>query len=862
MKKYVRVSVQLVMGGLAVLYLTLWLVAGMATAASLGVVPPMDLLSTPTLSPSPAILYLPLIFKEHSLLGRMMITEVMPIAAVSGAEWVELYNPGPDPAALYGYELTDEDGNEYAFPAALTRVPVGAFVVVHFDGVGSGSDDYDFSDNLAVVHSPAGMVNIYEESGDQCALYRGNERSMDSVVDFVAWGDVPGADDDVAELAGLWMDDGFAGPVEAAPGGITLGEGGSVGLYPGYDCDAPACWVVYQPGETSPGALNVASGTVLVSPPEGITSMDSQIGFTWFVVPDADHYTLQVDGDPAFGSPTIEVQVTEPDYFASPLSGGTYFWRVQAAVGEGANGWSMARTFTIIGSSAESVGRIGLTQVVTKDLGIAAIQQHKDTGMLCLEGCPENGGARWDIEHTTMNLHDNWYCTRASIAMATKHFGGNLSQDYISYYAFGQGEPEGDLGHGVGLWPNGVKRANEAHGYVLKWAMGDVNVETIPGATLTITRVKSYIDANRPLVVVEPGPPLHTCVIDGYTTITQGGQTRFGVHWIDPGNATETKYIYPFPFNLTRVHIPAANSRGRSDPDVDGDGTPDTKDNSDADGMVDFDERERFKTDRANPDSDNDCVNDKNDVRGYVFDLTGRYSKRKGDLSGADTLRKELDPDNDNGGRIDGDEDANRNGHTCDKQGRCDGSDTSNFYWPDDDRAPAWCRTPTPSPTPSPTPTKTRTPTRTPPPPTATAESTATSLPTETSDPTATGTGTATATTTATATATGTTTVTATPTPTNTPKPGFEDGCCELPDGGCISGYSSEYICTVELGGVWHPGLVCIDGKCQPPRGCCEWVGHGCEDDHSQSECEVLLGGNWYQGWVCGPAGFCEPPEP
>jgi len=105
---------------------------------------------------------------------------------------------------------------------------------------------------------------------------------------------------------------------------------------------------------------------------------------------------------------------------------------------------------------------------------------------------------------------------------------------------------------------------------------------------------------------------------------------------------------------------------------VDGDGTPDTKDNSDADGMVDFDERERFKTSPTNPDTDNDCVADKNDVRGYVFDLTGRYSKRKGDLSGADALRKELDPDNDNGGRIDGDEDANRNGHTCDKLGRCD----------------------------------------------------------------------------------------------------------------------------------------------------------------------------------------------
>jgi len=849
MRKYARVSVQLIMGGLAALCLTLWLVAGLAAASplpsgSLGMVPPMDLLLAPTLPPSPRVLRLPLIFKEHSLMGRMMITEVMPIAAVSGGEWVELYNPGPDPAALYGYELTDEDGNKYAFPAALTRVPVGAFVVVHFDGVGSGFDDYDFSDNLAVVHSPSGMVNIYEESRDQCALYRGSERSMESVVDFVAWGNVPGEDDDVADLAGLWIDDSFAGTAEAAPGGIALGEGGSVGLYPGYDCDAPACWQVYQRAEVSPGEANVAPASLLVSPPDGIVSLDSQIGFGWFTVPGAGHYTLQVDDDSAFASPIIDVQVIEPYYSSSPLAGGTYYWRVRAAMGAETDGWSGVRSFTIIDLSAESVGRIGLTQVVTKDLGIAAIQQHKDTPMLCLDGCPEHGGAGWDKEHTAWNAHDRMYCTRASIAMAAKHFVGNLSQDYISYYAYGKG-----------LWPNDAKRAVEAHGYVLNWAMGDVAVETIPGATLTVAKVKAYIDANRPLVVVEPGPPLHCCLIDGYTTITQGGQTRFAVHWIDPGNATETKYIYPFPFNLTRVHIPAANSRGRSDPDVDGDGTPDTKDNSDADGMVDFDERERFKTSPTNPDTDNDCVADKNDVRGYVFDLTGRYSKRKGDLSGADALRKELDPDNDNGGRIDGDEDANRNGHTCDKLGRCDGSDTSNFYWPDDDRAPSWCRTPTPSPTPSPTPTKTRTPTRTPRP-TATSEPTATGLPTETSEPTATGTGTATATTTATATATGTTTVTPTPTATPT-RSDLEEGCCEGP-GFCISGWGSPEGCA-ESGGTWYPGYVCVELKCQPV-GCCQWFYEGewtCET-LPEAECNAWLG-EWHANLECNAeTGLCE----
>jgi len=805
----------------------------------------------------PLLIHLPVVFKEYCGPARITINEVMAIAEPGGAEWVELFNPGLNPMVLAGLELCDEDGNVYVIPSALPMVPPGAFVLVRFDGLGSDVDDYNFGDDLAVLHSPAGMVDIYEDGGDQCALYRGGERTMDSIVDFVAWGDSPGGDDDIAELAGLWIDDSFAGPVEAAPGGTALVEGGSIGLYPPYDCDAPSCWETYLPFETTPGSGNRVPWPRPVSPPDGVTVLDARIPFGWYVIPDADCYTLQADDDSQFRSPAADVEVTEPNHLSAPLAAGTYYWRVRAEGAEAASAWSSIRSFTVVDVGTHATGDIRVTQVVTRDLGIAAIRQHKDTGMLCLGGCPENGNTRWDAEHTGFNAHDRWYCTRASIAMAAKHFGGNLSQDYISYYAYGKGEPEGDLGHEMGLWPNAAKRAIEAHGFVLKWAMGDVAVTTIPGADLTAERVKTYINANRPLVVVDTGPPLHTCVIDGYTTITQAGKTRFGVHWIDPGNATETKYLFPFPYNLTRVHVPAANSRGRSDPDEDGDGTPDTKDNSDADGMVDFDERHRFKTVHTNVDTDDDCVRDKDDVRGYVFDLNGRYSKRKGDLSGADALRKELDPDNDNGGRVDGDEDANRNGHTCDKLGRCDGSDTSNFRWRDDDNAPSWCRTPTPtpSPTPSPTPTKTPAPTRTQPPSTATSEPTATGPPTETLEPTATGTSTGTATTTATATAT--TTGTPSPTATQTPKPNWDWGCCEIPEG-CISGLLIVQEC-LGYPGVWHSGEACIDGVCQPPVGCCSWPKDDVCENLTEAECSYHLG-DWHEDSICDPpTGACGP---
>jgi len=814
MRKIAGSPVSLMVGGLIALCLTFGLVGGLAGASS----PPTASLKadySPT-SPPSVVLHLPLAFKSYPPAGKILINEVMPVAVSSGGEWVELHNSGPGPISLTGYELGDEDGNVYAIPEALPEIPPSAFVLIYLDGAGGGFNDYDFSDNLAVLHSPSGMVDIFEDDGDQCALYKSSDYTLDTIVDFVAWGNLPGEDDDVAELAGIWIDDSFAGPTSARPGEHTLIEGGSVGLYPARDCDAPACWVVYQPQEATPGEMNRAPAPLLVTPSDGTTICNSQIAFGWFVVPNAEQYLLQADDDPTFGSPDVGVTVTEPMYIAPSLPDGTYYWRVQAQGGEWTSGWSPIRAFTFLTIPTSTSAGIHASRIVSKDLGVVAIKQHKDTGMLCLDGCPERGNSRWDAEHTAWNIHDNMYCTRASIAMVAGYFGGNLSQDYISWYAYGQGEPEGDLGHGKGLWPNDNKYPDEAHGHVLQWTMGGREVTTVEPASLTFAQVKNFIDANRPLVVVERGLTLHTCVIDGYTILPFIGGDWHMVHLVDPWTRTESLRL--FSNVLARVYVPAAGSRARSDPDEDGDGRADTIDDSDGDGMVDFDERQRFQTLWNNPDSDDDCITDENDVRGYVFDLRGNYSKRRGDLRGADNLRKERDPDNDNGGRIDGDEDANRNGHTCDKAGRCEGGDTSSFNWRDDDRAPSWCRTPTPTPSPTltstptrmPTATATWSPTHTPVPPTATA------LPTETPEKTGTPTTTGTATTTATTTRTSTVTTTPTVTPTHTPKPGWDWGCCQW-EFGCMSGYLLVEEC-IESGGVWLPGLVCgPSGMCVPP---------------------------------------------
>ena len=103
---------------------------------------------------------------------------------------------------------------------------------------------------------------------------------------------------------------------------------------------------------------------------------------------------------------------------------------------------------------------------------------------------------------------------------------------------------------------------------------------------------------------------------------------------------------------------------------------------SDGDGVVDFDETERFKTNPNDPDSDGDKVRDKQDIASGIFDATYGYSRDPqpggpGRDFDSDGIPTERDPDSDSGGCLDGEEDKNADGHRSTRE-------TWNFD-PDDD---------------------------------------------------------------------------------------------------------------------------------------------------------------------------------
>ena len=93
---------------------------------------------------------------------------------------------------------------------------------------------------------------------------------------------------------------------------------------------------------------------------------------------------------------------------------------------------------------------------------------------------------------------------------------------------------------------------------------------------------------------------------------------------------------------------------------------------SDGDGVVDFDETERFGTNPSSDDGDQDLLRDKQDIITGVFDPSTAMPRPReafGRDYDSDEIPTERDKDSDEGGCPDGVEDMNGNGHRDQRSG-------------------------------------------------------------------------------------------------------------------------------------------------------------------------------------------------
>jgi hypothetical protein len=571
-----------------------------------------------------------------------LLNEVLFNPAEGQSAFVEI-KTGQSAVDLTTLSLTNQDGGTFVLPAGIGELPAGSLVLVRFDGQSGVEGALVHASPTDFLATPTGSVSLMDNNG--------------GVLDTVTWGG-----------AGMTA-------VRVSRGGAALEfeAGASIGRVP--DSVAPSSgldWVTYDASQVIPGTPNPTPGATILIPLDGMEVPPGDVALSWYPVPGAAQYRVQLSTDSNFATTLLNQTVTRPPLQSGTLAAGTYFWRVETLAADGSSsGFSAASTLildeTAVPAESERVtSKAGLREQAAAGgqiLNVPLIEQHKDTHMLLLESNRQDAGHEWDQPHPALDetdWADNMNCGLASIAMINAYKGGQLSQDRIGYQIlpglYQVPGPEWDLMYARGLFAPELQA-------LLDWALGTASVMTPHSARADFYRdVQTSIANDMPLVLFRPG---HFVVISGWRDV--GDRHKIFIN--DPWHA-HRGFLDVNRYDIWAYWVLGPTVQPQSDEAAltsDGDG----------DGIKDFDETMRFGTDPGNTDTDSDCSDDKDEIRNSMFDPAhgwallvnhqgGDGRARMGALvlngSVPASGRPELDADSDGGGMSDFAEDLNGDG--------------------------------------------------------------------------------------------------------------------------------------------------------------------------------------------------------
>jgi hypothetical protein len=578
-------------------------------------------------------------------MGTLVLNEIRFLPGPDAGPFIELKNGGGAPLPSQSIVLRNHLGEALEHPDAVPQLePEQVWLIVL---------------GQANAETEAGLSIGAPEFLDATSGSLGLESPDGELLDQVSWGlDRPGV-------------------VRMGRGGVPSDPepGMSIGRPPGSYRTTPHEWLTWRASQTTPGEANPFPAAEVLLPANGAILPGPEIQLGWYSVPGVTAYRVEVAQDPEFAALVFEETTGEPPVAVESLSPGRYWWRVTTSFdGANASPSSPVQSFSVDPAlaAAAGVGRPARPREGTaaqegepqeKSLAVPMIYQQKDTRMLFLETPAKEvrAGHPWDGPHAGFAFHDpmdSGNCALASIVMINRFFGGELSQDRLGYELLGSQSPgpEHDLMEGQGVSP--LASVN-LMAFALGVEVGVEGVVTGEDSEELWEVLVDDIDAGRPLKAGWTG---HSVVVTGYRITADG--TRMA-HVNDPSLGPYWVAFIEAEF-ISYNQLKGTPTAPRSD-------EPEISMNSDEDDVVDFDEIFRFGTNPRKSDTDHDGLWDKIDIAASVFLPGWGYGATRNlksrDYDG-DELRMELDPDNDDGGCLDGVEDLDQDGE---------------YEWPEDE---------------------------------------------------------------------------------------------------------------------------------------------------------------------------------
>jgi hypothetical protein len=152
--------------------------------------------------------------------------------------------------------------------------------------------------------------------GGSVSLLSNDER----VLDRIAWGDA--ADAIMPPLGSIPPDHVDPGSSFGRPPGANQ---------PGATTD----WVIYPADQVTPGRPNPLPAVIQLLPLHGAILQATTARLSWYPVPGAARYRVQLARDTAFAPAILDQTVDVPNVSSGQLAAGVYWWRVQAMSADG-----------------------------------------------------------------------------------------------------------------------------------------------------------------------------------------------------------------------------------------------------------------------------------------------------------------------------------------------------------------------------------------------------------------------------------------------------------------------------------------------------------------------------------------------